>query len=576
MNTDLNCECPLHNINDTELLIYNCKQCKKNYCENCLFQHLNKKEAFCHEIKLIKDKSIIKEKEILPIEPKNIEKMNPLLRSLNDIKDTYSKMIHDYIDNLNGFIVTRNEIIQPNKSIENDNNEKIQNDINIQNMIQKLIAKKKFMDEFFNDIKNITNKYKNFKSENYFDSIRKKEEPKMNQSNNNTTIYSNNNMIKSNDEINNIDIKNFDDLEVNKGNFKEDINKIKTMDIEEEIDVRELVDINNTNIEKTKNKQKENIKDLNTAQNNSIDNDESSDLFGDKFKMEMEAKIIEYVKTKNNQIQSANPHQGKIFIVNNVNKSYSAQNDTDETLNKRNKKSKKEAKDETIRKKSKSKRTKSKKKQKEEIKGNKNILEKSEILNNNFDKDNYINEPVLIFFSYMISILKKVCIIVTEIKNKNMVLTCFSSNEIKHKKIFHYTEFVPYTQSQLINISNNTAFLVGGYFLNYTIEKGCCDVYRIHYEKKENDNIGILHCENLKNTKFQHKLEALIYSKSHNRIFVLSGSNTVKCEYGQLNNEKTDILQWTEMQHNRYPRQNCTSCLLNDRFIFFNWRTNTI
>ena len=149
-----------------------------------------------------------------------------------------------------------------------------------------------------------------------------------------------------------------------------------------------------------------------------------------------------------------------------------------------------------------------------------------------------------------------------------MVLTCFSSNEIKHKKIFHYTEFVPYTQSQLINISNNNAFLVGGYFLNYTIEKGCCDVYRIHYEKKENDNIGILHCENLKNTKFQHKLEALIYSKSHNRIFVLSGSNTVKCEYGQLNNEKTDILQWTEIQHNRYPRQNCTSCLLNDRFIF--------
>ena len=218
-------------------------------------------------------------------------------------------------------------------------------------MIQKLISKKKFMDEFFNDIKNITNKYKNFKSENYFDSIRKKEEPKMNQSNNNTTIYSNSNMIKSNDEINNIDLKNFDDLEVNKGNFKEDNNKIKTMDIEEEIDVRELIDINNTNIEKTENKQKENIKNLNTAQNNSIDNDESSDLFGDKFKMEMEAKIIEYVKTKNNQIQSSNPHKGKIFIVNNVNKSYSAQNDTDETLNKRNKKSKKEAKDETIRKK---------------------------------------------------------------------------------------------------------------------------------------------------------------------------------------------------------------------------------
>ena len=44
---------------------------------------------------------------------------------------------------------------------------------------------------------------------------------------------------------------------------------------------------------------------------------------------------------------------------------------------------------------------------------------------------------------------------------------------IKNKKIFHYAEFVPYTQSQLINISNNNAFLVGGYFLNYTIEKGC-------------------------------------------------------------------------------------------------------
>ena len=78
----------------------------------------------------------------------------------------------------------------------------------------------------------------------------------------------------------------------------------------------------------------------------------------------MEAKIIEYVKTKNNQIQLANPHQGKIFIVNNVNKSYSTQNDTDETLNKRNKKSKKEAKDETIRKKSKPKEQNQKRNQK--------------------------------------------------------------------------------------------------------------------------------------------------------------------------------------------------------------------
>ena len=115
MNTDLNCECPLHNFHDTELLIYICMQCKKNYCENCLFQHLNKKEAFSHEIKLIIDKSFMKDKEILPINPKNVEKLNPLVKSLNDVGKKYLNMIYDYIDNLKCFILKRNEIIQPNK-----------------------------------------------------------------------------------------------------------------------------------------------------------------------------------------------------------------------------------------------------------------------------------------------------------------------------------------------------------------------------------------------------------------------------------------------------------------------------
>ena len=195
-------------------------------------------------------------------------------------------------------------------------------------MLNNLLKKKKSIDEFFIDIKKLTNKYQNFKPEKYLDSIRKKEEPKKNLNNINI-IYSNSNIINSNGEINNINIKPINDIEVNKTKCIEDNNKIKAMDIDDEIDIKEFGYINN-NIAQNENDQKENIKDLKTEQNNSIDNDESSDLFGDKFKKEMKAEMIEFMKTNKNQIQSSNPPRGKICNVNTVNKSSSTQNKTNQ------------------------------------------------------------------------------------------------------------------------------------------------------------------------------------------------------------------------------------------------------
>ena len=119
-----------------------------------------------------------------------------------------------------------------------------------------------------------------------------------------------------------------------------------------------------------------------------------------------------------------------------------------------------------------------------------------------------------------------------------------------------------------ININNN-AFIIGGKS-NWNIEEGNNLVLRINYvnNNSEKNQFGEIICTPLINTKFSHHSHNLIYSEKYNTIFVLSGYEQYRCEFGTLDKEKKTIKEWKEFNHIRAPRKNAICFLLNEQYIF--------
>ena len=145
---------------------------------------------------------------------------------------------------------------------------------------------------------------------------------------------------------------------------------------------------------------------------------------------------------------------------------------------------------------------------------------------------------------------------------KNVSLTRFKSNDIIYDKSFLHSEKFPFLGSRLINI-NNSAFIIGGRNYWEMDERGNTFVFFVNRKNKNQ-----IQCIRLKDTRYNHQLHSLIYSKLYNIIFVLSGRIQTACEYGILNEEKTEIKEWKELTPIRNPRQNAICFLLNEKYIF--------
>lgn len=159
-----------------------------------------------------------------------------------------------------------------------------------------------------------------------------------------------------------------------------------------------------------------------------------------------------------------------------------------------------------------------------------------------------------------------ICIVLLDIIGRDVNVTCFNKKYINHIKETIYSDYFPHKQSRLINIKNNCAFVIGGQFYNF--DEGYNLVYKINYEKVNNDINGVITCRVALETLFYHALHCVIYCQNQNLIFVLTGTSQTKCEYGILDSNKDKIEKWKEFSHIRYPRPNCVCCLLNERYIF--------
>ena len=141
------------------------------------------------------------------------------------------------------------------------------------------------------------------------------------------------------------------------------------------------------------------------------------------------------------------------------------------------------------------------------------------------------------------------------------------SNDIIYENPYYSNKF-PYFGSRLINIRNK-AFVIGG--KNIIEEKALGNklIFKLEYfnVKKKEDSIEIK-CSCLKDMIFEHVFHHLIYSEIYNIIFVISGRNQRKCEYGILDKNKETIIKWNEMDSVRNPRENDLCFLLNEQYIF--------
>ena len=206
---------------------------------------------------------------------------------------------------------------------------------------------------------------------------------------------------------------------------------------------------------------------------------------------------------------------------------------------------------------------------------NNNMRENEEMKKKELNKEN-INEKEkeikgnceLYFFNFRFDLDNKLSIVLFEYINKERKCKCFYRDKIIFKQKFPNWENFPFLQSKIININNN-AFIIGGKS-NWNIEEGNNLVLRINYVNNNNEKnqFGEIICTPLINTKFSHHSHNLIYSEKYNTIFVLSGHEQYRCEFGTLDKEKKAIKEWKEFNHIRAPRKNAICFLLNEQYIF--------
>ena len=165
-----------------------------------------------------------------------------------------------------------------------------------------------------------------------------------------------------------------------------------------------------------------------------------------------------------------------------------------------------------------------------------------------FEKENNSNQGIIIVFESK--------------KSERAKLRYFKPNQISNN-----SDNFPHDCSRLINI-NNEAYVFGGRNSDNFNDIGKTLCYRISYiNNNKNGGIGEIKLSYIKNTNYKHHSHSVLYSKLYNTIFVLSGHNQNKCEYGKIN-EKGEIDKWEEMNSLKKARENPIYFLLNEKFIY--------
>ena len=154
------------------------------------------------------------------------------------------------------------------------------------------------------------------------------------------------------------------------------------------------------------------------------------------------------------------------------------------------------------------------------------------------------------------------------VNNGNVFLIKYiGANDIIFENPYYKDKF-PYFGSRLINI-NNKAFVIGGKNIADQIFVGNKLVFKLEYiNTTKFEDSSEIKCTSLKEMIFEHIFHHLIYSEVYNIIFVISGRNQRKCEYGILDKNIEKIIEWKEMDSVLKPKENDLCFLLNDKYIF--------
>jgi len=142
----------------------------------------------------------------------------------------------------------------------------------------------------------------------------------------------------------------------------------------------------------------------------------------------------------------------------------------------------------------------------------------------------------------------------------------FPSEQINHKVPFLYSNKFPFLCSRLINI-NNKAFVIGGISFLETDKCGNKFVFRLDYINKQTSK-GDIYSVPLRDTLYVHQSHHLIYSELYNFLFVISGKDQTKCEYGIFDKGKEIIKEWKEIDSVKKAKENSICFLLNQKYIF--------
>ena len=195
-------------------------------------------------------------------------------------------------------------------------------------------------------------------------------------------------------------------------------------------------------------------------------------------------------------------------------------------------------------------------------------------VNNYYINNNIINNEVqnennnyLCIFNIGLNKEGETSLSVVEINGNTFSNKTFYPKDIRHTVPFLHSDKFPFLCCRLINI-NNKAFIVGGRSFLDTNGMGNSFVFRINYINEKKDTGGEIITFPLKNTIYMHQSHHLIYSELYNSIFVLSGKDQRKCEYGILDKEKNLITEWKEMAPLHTPRENVLCFLFNEKYIF--------
>ena len=538
------CNYKIHSfLNKNNLFSYFCHTCKLRLCVKCIKIHNSNFSS--HVVEEIKN-----EKQKLLIKLKEIEKDNFDTNIINFNENNFANnIILNFIGNLGKLDNIFQAILQ-------EKNEKLYEYKNKKIDVEQKLENPKVKINLEEECKNIKNNYDEFiikkqASNDLFDSL----EDLLNSQQNQNSKFN----ICSN--INNIDISNkakIKNIKINENKRLNIQNKKERKNIYKEKDSKEI-------------KKENDLFFSQIIENKEISLNETSEIKDQENKSQFTTNTIPKISEIKSEVHFDEVKRLKsdgyipgMNFEKNYNSIFRGFTDCNQSIYVKRKIQRERAKNKEYNNKKESKFSfdnEPNKKRKLELKND------SKVENNRIKTDDVsYNNSLLYLFNIILNKEGETSLLLIKIIENQIYCEYFPSGQINHKVPFLYRNKFPFLCSRLINI-NNKAFVIGGISFLGTNEIGNKFVFRLDYNNKQNIR-GDIYSVPLLDTLYAHKSHHLIYSKLYNFIFVISGKNQTKCEYGILDKNKEKIKAWKEIDSVQKSRENAICFLFNEKYIF--------